>query len=132
MITALKGNRTDPVLARVPRLVLQPALALGVRTQSPAAGEISIADLIPTQHFDMQIVAEMADTAAEYARLSTHALLIGGTRSPAYLQTALDELGAVLPEVRRVTFPGVGHEGPENDGRPDQVAQILRDFSPAA
>jgi hypothetical protein len=52
MITALKGNRTDPVLARVPRLVLQPALALGLRTHSPAAGEISIADLIPTQHFE--------------------------------------------------------------------------------
>jgi pimeloyl-ACP methyl ester carboxylesterase len=128
MITALKGLRIDPILARVPRFVLRPVLALGLRTQSPGLGEIGIADLIPTHHFDMQIVREMADTASEYARLPVRVLLLGGARSPAYVRTALEELGAVLPHQRRVSLPGVGHEGPENDGRPGLVAQTLHDF----
>jgi pimeloyl-ACP methyl ester carboxylesterase len=78
--------------------------------------------------FDVQIAREMADTTAEYAALHGRVLLIGGTRSPDYLGTAIRELAAVIPHSQVVTLPGLGHTGPQNDGRPEAVARVLRDF----
>jgi len=126
--TALKGTGTEPMFARLPRFVLAPVMAVGLRAQTTRAGEVSIADLIPTQHFDMQIVQDMADTAPEYALLQARVLLLGGTNSPDYLSVTLSELAAVLPHTRRVTLQGLAHDGPEDDGRPLVVAQALRDF----
>ncbi|GAA4257335.1 alpha/beta fold hydrolase [Dactylosporangium darangshiense] len=133
LVTALKGLGTEPVFARVPRAVLTPVIALGLRVQGGARpDEASIAELVPTERYDMRIVAEMADTAPDYARLPARVLLLGGTRGPGFLARALDELERVLPHAERRTLPGLTHEGPEDDGRPLEVAGVLRDFYTAA
>src|SRR5262245_45046722 len=111
LITALKGLGVDPVLGRIPRFVLAPAFTIGLRFQTRSPGEVTIADLIPTQGLDMQLVGAMADTAAEYAHLPTRVLLLGGTKGPAYLDAALAELATVLPHARRLTLAGLTHEG---------------------
>ena len=82
--------------------------------------------------FDVQIAREMADTTAEYSALRARVLLMAGTRSPDYLGTAVRELAAVIPRCQVVTLPGLGHSGPQNDGRPQAVARALRDFFTAA
>jgi hypothetical protein len=51
-----------------------------------------------------------------------------GTESPAYFGVALAELSAAIPHVHRVTFPGLGHSGPDDEGDPPRVAESLRDF----
>ena len=60
--------------------------------------------------------------------VATRVLLIGGTKSLAYLRATLDELAKVLPECRRVTLEGCTHEVPENDGYPVFLARALREF----
>jgi hypothetical protein len=55
-------------------------------------------------------------------------LLLGGERSAAILKAALTGLEAVLPRVRRVTLPGVGHLAADDRGRPELVAEQLRSF----
>lgn len=127
-VTALKGARIDPRLARLPRWLLTPVAAAGLRGRHLPDGDVPAADLVPTMRFDVQIAREMADTAAEYASLPARVLLLGGTRSPQYLGTALGELAAVLPRGQVVTLAGLGHSGPQNDGRPPVVARALRDF----
>ena len=37
-------------------------------------------------------------------------------------------LERTLPHVERATLPGLGHDGPEDDGQPALVAQHLRRF----
>jgi len=128
LVTALKGTGVDPMFARLPRLVLAPVMAVALRAQTRRADEVAIADLVPTQHFDVRIVRDMADTLPDYARLQARVLLLAGTRSPAYLSVALSELAAVLPLARRLTLQGLTHEGPEDDGHPFVVAQALPDF----
>jgi pimeloyl-ACP methyl ester carboxylesterase len=59
-------------------------------------------------------------------------LLLGGTKSPDFLGTALSELAAALPHAQRVTLPGLDHSGPEDDGSPLRVAETLRDFFTAS
>jgi len=128
LVTALKGTGVDPMFARLPRLVLAPVMAVALRARTRRPDEVAIADLVPTQHFDVRIVRDMADTVPDYARLQARVLLLGGTRSPDYLSVALSELAAVLPHAQRVTLQGLTHEGPENDGQPFVVAKALRDF----
>jgi pimeloyl-ACP methyl ester carboxylesterase len=129
LVTALKGTETEPVFARLPRFVLAPVLVLGLRAQGNEGDDaVPVIDLIPTQHFDMQIVQEMADTAAQYASLQTPVLLLGGTKGPEYLRIPLGELAVVLPRARRQTLPGLDHSGPEDDGRPLAVARAVRNF----
>ena len=129
LVTAMKGNGTEPVFTRLPRFALTPVIALGLRAQGGhREDEASIAELIPTQRYDMRIVRELADTGPDYARLPARVLLLGGTRAPRFLGVALDELERVLPHAERRTLQGLTHEGPEDDGRPLLVAQVLRDF----
>jgi pimeloyl-ACP methyl ester carboxylesterase len=127
-VTALKGARLHPVFTRLPRWLLTPVAAIGMRDRNPAADDVPVADLVPTMRFDVQIAREMADTTAEYAALHARVLLMGGTRSPGYLGTALRELAAVIPRGQVVTLAGLGHAGPQNDGKPAVVARVLRDF----
>lgn len=70
----------------------------------------------------------MNETLQDYISVQTQILLLGGTKSPLFLRVALDALANTLPHARLKTFPGLGHDGPENDGRPDLVADELRRF----
>lgn len=127
-VTALKGTRLDPVLTRLPRWLLTPIAAARMRDRNPPADHVPAADLVPTMRFDVQIAQEMADTTTEYSALQARGLLMAGTRSPHYVRTAIRELAAVIPRCQVVTLPGLGHSGPQNDGRPHAVARALRDF----
>jgi pimeloyl-ACP methyl ester carboxylesterase len=129
VVTALKGGGVEPRFERLPRFVLVPLMALVMKIQGDTGGDdVSIRALVPTQHFDMRIVREMSETLQDYISLEAQALLLGGTKSPQYLKVALDGLADTLPHARRKIFPGLGHDGPENDGRPDLVADELRHF----
>ncbi|WP_328603772.1 alpha/beta hydrolase [Amycolatopsis sp. NBC_00345] len=128
LATALKGMDVDPLFSRVPRFVLAPMMALALRLQRTAEGDVPIAALVPTQHFDLALVRELADTQRDYAAVPAEVLLLGGGKSPAYLKGALDELAAVLPHAHRVTFPRLDHSAPSDDGDPARVAQELREF----
>jgi len=58
-------------------------------------------------------------------------LLLGGSKSPAFLKLALDALEKVLPHVKRVELPGLGHAASWNadrGGQPEPLAQELRRF----
>ena len=82
---------------------------------------------MPTLHYDLQIVKEMSESLNDYKDLQASVLLLGGTKSPAYLSAALDGLDARYHE-SSATLPGLGHDGPEDDGKPDLVAQHLHRF----
>ncbi|MFB9931711.1 alpha/beta fold hydrolase [Amycolatopsis halotolerans] len=129
LATALKGLAVEPTLDRIPRFALVPFMAIGARLHhSGSDADVPIPALVPTQRFDMRLVEESADTAPDYAHLSPRVLLLGGAKSPAYLRTALDELSAAIPHTQRITFSGLGHSGPDDDGDPDRVAEALRAF----
>jgi pimeloyl-ACP methyl ester carboxylesterase len=129
LVTALKGIGTEPVFARVPRFALVPVFAAGTRLQRMApAGDVPIVDLVPTHRYDMRIVEELAGTLPEYAAVQSNVLLLGGAKSPAFLRTALDGLERTLPHARRIEFPGLGHSGPDDDGKPERVGTALREF----
>ena len=128
LITALKGLGTDRTMSRIPRFILAPLFRFAPVSGVDGPDDVPILDLVPTLHYDMLDIAEMADTADDYANLAADVLLLGGSKSPAFLDTSLDELERVLPHRRRVTLDGLDHSGPDDDGDPARVAVELRAF----
>lgn len=53
-------------------------------------------------------------------------LLLGGTKSPAFLGTALDALQTVRPHQHRETLPRLGHQAAVD--HPSKIATVLREF----
>ena len=127
-VTAMKGTQSVPRF--VPRFALVPlmGLALARADLSKVGGDVHPLTLITTLHYDAQLVREMDSGLEEYRRVTIPVLLLGGSRSPAYLRRSLDVLAGVLPRCTRVQLHGVGHIAADNRGKPELVARELRAF----
>jgi len=130
MVTAMKGLQVSSLFSALPRFVLAPLMKLALKIQAKDIqdGDACISALIPTQHFDVQLVIETEGTLESYKEVRAEVLLLGGGKSPAYLRVSLDALSETLPHVRRIELEGLDHLGADNDGRPEQVASELRKF----
>jgi pimeloyl-ACP methyl ester carboxylesterase len=130
MVAAIKGTRDRGLFSALPSFILVPLMRLAIRKSVKEAitENASLEALIPTIHFDCSLAAEMAGTIEKFKVVNPEVLLMGGTRSVAYLPLALDALAGILPNVRRVTFSGLGHLAADDTGEPERVANELRRF----
>jgi len=134
MITGMKGAQMGPpMLNLIPRWLLERMTTMMMASEDKKASgdDITMRMLAPTLHYDFQLVIEMDGALESFRTLPAEVLLLGGSKSPAYLTRAVDALEKVLPHVRRVEFPGLGHEASGNTdrrGQPERVAQELRRF----
>ncbi|MGW0198644.1 alpha/beta fold hydrolase [Nonomuraea sp. NPDC003201] len=134
LVTGMRAARQGPPIFNfIPRAILEPLTAMMLKSQDKAAveGEPTFRELAPTLHNDGQLVAETAGALDVYRSIGMEVLLLGGTRSPAYLKSALTGLERVLPHARRVDLKGLDHSATGNAdqrGRPEQVAAAIRGF----
>lgn len=92
---------------------------------------VSMRVLAPTLHYDGQLLIETNDTLETFRAMRPEVLLLGGSKSAAFQKFTLRALEKVIPQVRRVELPGLGHAGAWNTdrgGKPEVVAQELRRF----
>ena len=133
-VTAARGTETAAVLGLVPRFLLVPliGLALEAEAKEVKGDDVPLRDLVQAVHFDAHHVVEMTgaidETLERCKTLQAEVLLLGGSKSPKYLKSALDALSAVVPHARRVELRGVGHLAADNRGKPALVAAELRRF----
>jgi pimeloyl-ACP methyl ester carboxylesterase len=90
--------------------------------------DVPLRELVPTMRYDAQLVMESEGTWESFSEVPADVLLLGGSKSAAYLKKTLDTLGRTLPTVSRVELPGVGHIAADNTGQPELVARELRRF----
>jgi len=134
LITAMRGAQMGPPIFNAMPRWLAERLTTGFmasEAKKDSGGYVSMRDLAPTLHYDFQLVADMGRPIRAFAAIRADVLLLGGSKSPAYLKAALDDLERVLPGARRVEFPGLDHAASWNrdrGGRPEPVAQELRRF----
>jgi pimeloyl-ACP methyl ester carboxylesterase len=91
-------------------------------------GDVPLRELVPTMHYDAQLVTETEGRLPAFSAIPAEVLLLGGSKSPAYLKTTLDALAGILPKARHIEFAGCGHLAPDNSGQPERVAPELRAF----
>ena len=87
--------------------------------------------LAPTMLYDFEIVVEKSGNPDSFRAIRAKVLLLGGSKSAAYLRTDLDALAKALPQAKRVEFSGLNHAAtwnPDRGGKPEAVAQELRRF----
>lgn len=137
LVTAMKGAQMGPPVFNVmPRWLLQSLTKMAMNGEAKKAkdGDMTMAAFAPTLHYDFHLVVEMSGKLQRFSAVRAETLLLGGSKSPAYLKVALDALEKVLPHVRRVEFPGLDHGGSSDisntnrRGQPEQVARELRRF----
>lgn len=134
LITGMKGGQMGPpIFNAMPRWLLELLTTMAIKSEDKKAkGDyVSMRALAPTLHYDFQLIVEMSGKLENFRAIGAEVLLLGGSKSPAYLKVALDALEKVLPHVKRVEFPGLDHAASWNNdrgGRPEPVAQELRRF----
>jgi pimeloyl-ACP methyl ester carboxylesterase len=122
-----------PFLSVMPRPVLELLTGMMLNSQDKAAadGEPAFRELAPTLRDDAQVIAETAGDLDVYRQLDAEVLLLGGTKTSAYLKAALTALRGVLPRARRADLPGLDHGATSNTamrGSPERVAAEIRRF----
>jgi pimeloyl-ACP methyl ester carboxylesterase len=134
LVTAMKGSQMGPpIFNLLPRRLLEwlTRTMMASEDRKAKAGDVTMRMLAPTLHYDFQLVIEMKGKLDSFNAVSTEMLLLGGSKSPAYLRVALDALNRVFPHAKRIEFPGIGHGASGNadrGGRPEPVAQELSHF----
>ena len=134
LVTAMKAAQMGPPIFNImPRWLLERLTAKFMASEEKkATGDYELMrELAATLHYDFEIVVEMSGKLERIRPIHTDVLLLGGSKSPAYLKTALDALEQLLPNVTRIEFAGLGHAASWNTdigGKPEPVAQELRQF----
>lgn len=134
LVAAMKAAQLGPGLFNViPNRILEPLtrMMLAQEEKKGTGPYPSMRELAPTLEYDFRVVEEMDGTLPRFRAIQAEVLLLGGSKSPAYLTRALDALEMVLPHVRRVELAGLDHSAAWNKdrrGRPERVAEELRKF----
>jgi pimeloyl-ACP methyl ester carboxylesterase len=134
LVAAMKGSEMGPALIRaLPSWLLERLTSIAMAGEAKnAKGEyLPMRALAPTLHDDFQIVVESSGALDRFSAIPAEVLLLGGSKSPRYLRTALDRLASALPKAERVELPGLDHAASWNTdrgGQPGPVARELRRF----
>jgi pimeloyl-ACP methyl ester carboxylesterase len=134
LVTAMKGSQMGPpVFNVIPRWLLKQltTMMMAIEDKKAKADDVTMRMLAPTLHYDFQLSVETEGSLESFNAIRAEVLLLGGSKSPAYLKVALDALERVLPHAKRIEFPGLNHGASGNTdrgGKPERVAQELRQF----
>jgi pimeloyl-ACP methyl ester carboxylesterase len=130
-VTILKGLEIMPFpLNYIPRFLLVPFFTMAIKEDAKNVKEndVSLVELIPTQHFDYQLIIETKGSIVDFKGVCSQVLLLGGSKSPMFLKHSLDKLNNMLICAKRIEFRGLGHTAPIDNKQPEQVAHELRKF----
>src|SRR5262249_31002114 len=134
LITAMKAAQMGPpVFNLMPRWLLERLISMALKGEAKkGSGDyISMGALAPTLRYDFQLVIEMNEKLESCNAIRAELLLLGGSKSPAYLKDALGALERILPRARRIELRGLDHAASWNTdrgGKPEPVAQELCRF----
>jgi pimeloyl-ACP methyl ester carboxylesterase len=137
LISGMRGAQLgSPAFNAMPRWLLELITTVTMKQEEKKAdeGDITMRSLAPTLHYDFQLIAQMAETLGNFRAVHADVLLLGGSKSPAWLKIALNALEKTLPNARRIEFPGLDHGGSSDIsqtnpfGQPEIVAPELQRF----
>jgi hypothetical protein len=134
IVTAIRDAKMGPGWFRaMPKALTARLAGMGTahEAKKPAGPYPSTRELAATLHSDFAIIAESSGRLDDYGSIRPVVLLMGVSKSPAFLQRALADLARVLPSAKRVELEGLDHAASWNShvrGHPEPVAEALRRF----
>ena len=134
LVTAVRGAQMGPpIFNAMPRWLTERLVAMMLKQEDRkgAGAYVPMRALAPTLHYDFALVQETCRLPMPFDQIRADVLLMGGSKSPAYLKAALDRLETLLPSAERVELADCDHAASWNadrGGRPAAVAVALRRF----
>ncbi len=132
LTTTMKGAPLiSEMFSAMPRLLIEFMTKKMLSSKKGPGDYASFTELAPTLHHDGRVISEMSGQQESLRAIRADVLLLGGSRSTAFLKAGLDSVAKVLPQARRIEFPGLNHSSTWNTdmrGKPEPVAQELRLF----
>src|SRR5438876_6524665 len=108
LVSAMKGTQMGPPIFNIiPRGLLERLTTTMMASEEKKAGcdDVTMRMRAPTLHYDFQLATEMEGALERLKGIRAEVLLLGGSKSPAYLKAGLDALEKVLPQSRGSSFP---------------------------
>lgn len=139
MVTAMRLGQFAPWwISGLPRPLLEALTWLALHVDSGSRYP-PLRDLALSTRFDFALVFASSATGVErfkgIGETGTKIMLLGGSRSPAYLRKSLDALSRVLPSATKREIPNAGHGASWNadrGGSPGVVVPLVCEFLGAA
>ncbi len=138
LVTGMKVAELGPAFVRaMPDWMVKAALKRIIKQEEKhgSGGYASMAELAVAFPYDFDIVKGMDGTLPTFAALTQPLLLLGGSKSPAYLSQALDQLQRTIPHASRIELEGLDHAAAWNldkqrnpHGNPEAIAEQLKIF----
>jgi len=134
LITGMHAAKMGPPIFKlIPRWPLEQLTRAAMASEDKRARpeDVTMRALAPTLHYDFQLITEMEGALDTFRAVEADVLLLGGSKSPAYLKASVDALEKVLPQATRVELPGLDHGATGNSdrgGRPGLVAAKVGEF----
>jgi pimeloyl-ACP methyl ester carboxylesterase len=85
-----------------------------------------MAETLPTLITDLDIILQHNNTHDKYRQITSEVLLMGGSKSPAFLLDPLSLLHSIIPKSEKHIFDGLYHVAPEENA--NEIAQKLKQF----
>src|SRR5438874_451455 len=99
LVSAMKGTQMGPPIFNViPRTLLERLTTAMMASEEKRAGsqDVTMRMLAPTLHYDFQLATEVEGALERFKGIRAEVLLLGGSKSPAYLHASLDQILWVL------------------------------------
>ncbi len=131
LVTVLKGLGIMPSMFNLlPRFLLVRIFTRALKNDFMKVkdDDVPLQLLVPTQHFDYQLLVETEGTLENFKAVQAGVLLMEGSKSPSFLKDTIDALCKVLPHAKRRELFGLDHAAPTNSGKPERVARELQRF----
>ena len=103
-------------------------LVLTQDTMRVKGDDVSIEDLMPTLKFDVQLVNETEGKLEKFKNVQAEVLLIGGSKSSLLIKHSLETLEKLLPHCKHIELQGLDHDSAQNYGKPEIIAQEIKQF----
>jgi pimeloyl-ACP methyl ester carboxylesterase len=110
-------------MSKVPHWALYPLFSLMSRGKEGP----EITELLPTLIWEGKEVLRLDSMYRRYRAVKAETLLLGGSKSPAFLLNVLPVLAEILPHAQLIQLPGLDHSAPDEDA-PEAVATALKEF----
>ncbi|HVE82562.1 MAG TPA: alpha/beta hydrolase [Myxococcales bacterium] len=105
------------------------ALELPIRPFVRGETRREMAALLGTLPRELEVAGSLMEHPERCAEVRCPTLLMGGMKSPRYLQDAVDFLARTIPGARKVMLEGVGHNAPDIEAPAKVAAELARFFS---
>jgi hypothetical protein len=130
IVTTIKGSGTPKSWAWIPRALLAPFLSFGMRVEARRirGDDVPLQDLLPTIHYEIELVKQTAGTLDDYRGVAADVLLLYGSNTDSMFKVTAEALQSVLPHSICIELPDLEHRSAQDYGKPERIAPVLQLF----